>query len=475
MSCQDVDETFRTADGSCNNLDRPSIGKSKGVYIRELPNAYCDGYQTPRTCSADGGNLPSSRRVSFTLFPELNRPDHDCSLLMMQFGQFIDHDIALAGNTKVPNGKGISCCSEIYTDFPEFLHPECFAIRLPPDDPYYAQYGEYCMNFVRSAATSRPNCYLGPREQINQVTSWIDGSQIYGSDMSRQELVRASSDGLLLTTTINNRPNLPYQEQGGARNDGPDICQSPDPDKKCFYAGDLRANLVVHITVLQTIFLREHNRVAGIMSRLNPHWSDEVLFQETRRVVAAEMQHIVYNEFLPNLLNYDTLVKYELLLKRQGYFRGYDPSVDGRIGIAFGAAAYRLHSLIQGKCLMNRQSHSYSFNLSQVFNNPEMLYTPGCLDGLTRGLVDEPQQQHDRWFTTEITNQLFRLHDKHYGLDLLAIDVQRGRDSGLPGYTQYRTYCGLSEINTWEDMVVVLGQDNTDRIRTIYRTVEVNN
>lgn len=68
------------------------------------------------------------------------------------------------------------------------------------------------------------------------------------------------------------------------------------------FVGDSRVNELPQLTVVQTIWMREHNRIAKILTNLNPTWSREVVFQETRRIVIAELQHITYNEFLPTLL-----------------------------------------------------------------------------------------------------------------------------------------------------------------------------
>lgn len=66
--------------------------------------------------------------------------------------------------------------------------------------------------------------------------------------------------------------------------------------------GDTRSNQMISLVVIHTIFIREHNRVSGELQRLNPHWNDEELFLEARRIVVAEMQVVIYKEFLPALL-----------------------------------------------------------------------------------------------------------------------------------------------------------------------------
>lgn len=73
--------------------------------------------------------------------------------------------------------------------------------------------------------------------------------------------------------------------------------------KKKTLAGDSRATEQPQLTVMHTIWVREHNRVASGLRALNPSWSDEILFQEARRIVIAELQHITYNEFIPALLS----------------------------------------------------------------------------------------------------------------------------------------------------------------------------
>jgi peroxidase len=117
----------------------------------------------------------------------------------------------------------------------------------------------------------------------------------------------------------------------------------------------LRTNQIMTLTSLHIIFLRQHNLLANKLAAINPHWNDEVLYQETRRIVGALMQHITYNEFLPSLLGRTTMDAYGLTPQTHGYSSSYDENANPSITNEFSTAAFRMgHSLIQGamKCVV---------------------------------------------------------------------------------------------------------------------------
>lgn len=87
------------------------------------------------------------------------------------------------------------------------------------------------------------------------------------------------------------------------------------------------------------VWFREHNRIAEGIYNLMPFWDDEFIFQETRRLVLAEWQNVVYGEYLPTLLGMDTMNKYGLTLR--DWWSNYDPNVDATVFHAFADAAYR--------------------------------------------------------------------------------------------------------------------------------------
>jgi len=70
----------------------------------------------------------------------------------------------------------------------------------------------------------------------------------------------------------------------------------------CFQAGDPRANEQLGLLAMHTLWLREHNRVAGELLAINPHWDSDTVYHEARKVVGAVVQHITYQHWLPKLL-----------------------------------------------------------------------------------------------------------------------------------------------------------------------------
>ena len=88
--------------------------------------------------------------------------------------------------------------------------------------------------------------------------------------------------------------------------------------------------------------MRQHNLIAKELAHINPHWNDETLFQETRHIVIAMIQHITYNEFLPMVLGKEVMTRHNLILGKSGYFEGYDPYTDpsAATGFTSGLATY---------------------------------------------------------------------------------------------------------------------------------------
>ena len=205
--------------------------------------------------------------------------------MVMQWGQFLDHDITLTPENDVE----CECGHEEEND------EDCFLIPVPSNDPFYSTLASppTCLHFTRSTAF----CTSDPREQFNLITSYIDGSNVYGSDQTTSDLLREFSGGELTTSVAldNLLPDI-----DGAR-----------------LAGDVRAQEQPGLTSIHTLWMREHNRVAKEMAEANPGFSDEELFQESRRMVAAQLQNIVYDEWLPKILGSSLIDRYGLTVDQR--------------------------------------------------------------------------------------------------------------------------------------------------------------
>lgn len=117
-----------------------------------------------------------------------------------------------------------------------------------------------------------------------------------------------------------------------------------------YWTGDSRSEQIISLTALHILFAREHNRIADILSALNPRWSDEVIFFETRRIVQAEIQHIVYSEWLPPVIGTETMQSFNLNIRESGYSKDYHPDVNPAITSEFSTAAQRFgHSTVAGQ------------------------------------------------------------------------------------------------------------------------------
>ena len=105
--------------------------------------------------------------------------------------------------------------------------------------------------------------------------------------------------------------------------------------------------------------------------------------------------------------------------------------------------------------------------LSDTFFNPGLIYTPGELDKFLVGLATQPRQKYDNIITEEVTNHLFQAKNMSFGMDLVALNIQRGRDHGLPGYNAFRELCGLKRMETFDGFVDLIPKPIVERLKLI--------
>ena len=434
---------YRSVDGTCNNLQNPLWGAATTAFRRILPPYYEDGISAIRGYLQNYAEavlptgpfvppVPSPRMVSTNIVRDLSLDETSVSHMVMQFGQFLDHDITRSSGLQGT----CSNCQDKYT---------CLPIRVPMSDEQFGtdtQNGGQCLSFVRSVPActgSSSPVELGGRQQINDITSFIDGSMIYGSDATLAGRLRELSGGRLKvgqSIPPGAKPSLPLDPSG---------CPG------CFLAGDTRVNEQIGLTTLHTIFMREHNRIANALASMNPNWNDEKLYQEARKIVGAEIQRITFYEFLPAVMgqqNFNSLI---------GQYFGYNALINPSIPTEFSTAAYRFgHSLVRPSFnLLGRDYSPVSQNngrisLGSSFVNPSMYTVASGTDQILRGLLTTNSRRSDEYLSNTLTNELFKKSPSGSGWnqspgspgsDLASLNIQRGRDHGLPPYSVVRNYC----------------------------------
>jgi len=395
--------SLRTAAGASSPLPPP-----QEPLLRLADPDYEDGVS-----AMAGAGRPSPREISNRIFTQSGPlpSDRRVTDMLWQWGQLVDHDIDLtaAGDT------------------------EPAPIPVPLGDPFFDPLGEdgKVIPFQRSiydpATGTDP---ANPRQQMNTITGWIDASNVYGSEPVRTRALRTLDGTGRLATSAGGF--LPFNQDGLPNAGG-------DARTDLFLAGDVRANEQVGLTAMHTLWVREHNFWADLVSAAQPSLSGDEIYQAARSVVTAEMQAITYREFLPLLLGRNAL----------GRYFGFDPSVDPRICNEFSTAAYRLGHTMLSPTLQRLDADGSPIPegplaLRDAFFSPDELVRVG-LEPYLKGLTAQIMQRIDTRVVDDVRSFLFGPPGAG-GLDLVSLNIQRGRDHGLPDYNSVRIAYGLAPV-----------------------------
>lgn len=388
----------RSYDGTGNNLNILDQGAAHTGIIRF-------GY-SGHFINGEGGMLTDDHRanardISNALFAQSHsvKSARGLSDMTWAWGQFVTHDMELVTTS---DGPAINGSAPIAVN--------------DPTDPL----GPAPIPFTRANWTEISG-RGGRRSPVNEVTSYLDASHVYGSDAARAAAVTSTGGKLLLDQAS----LLPLNAAGlEVENNG------PLPDTQLFLAGDIRANENPLLSSLHTIFAREHNRLVDAIDTHIPGLTDQQRYQLARKLVGAEIQAITYNEFLPALVGRgaDTPKAEE---------HQYSTQLTAAVTNAFAHAAFRLgHSQVSSNLTLVDETGSESqLPLRDAFYNPTLIGNdPDLVDQLLRGAAQQRAEEIDTLMVDDLRTALFGPPGAG-GLDLAALNIQRGRDAGLPNYT----------------------------------------
>ena len=324
--------------------------------------------------------------------------------------------------------------------------------------------GDRCLAYSRSADAPRPQCSLGAREQLNAATAFLDGSPVYGSTGETLDRLRTFDGGLLKTSAGDVLPvigDASFDDECAGRADAADAADVNATI--CYRSGDARVNTSPALVALHSLFVRQHNRLAEQLFDINPTWDDETLFQEARRLVVAQLQHVTYREYLPAVLGESLAENLRLTPQVLGSYKGYDMDAQpatlqaaATAALSFAVAMLPSNNRYERHTAAGERTFESSGHSDQI---EQVLY--GLMNTMSRrvGLDSIP--------AARVTDQSRTSNT----LDQLATLVMRGRDHGLPGYTVWRQLCQFDAVANFSDLGDVMSPVNMAALSAAYASV----
>jgi peroxidase len=415
-----IHPVFRTYDGKFNNLNVNKInwGAADIILFRDMPAFY--GPTDPNNAMG-GVNRPSPRAISNAVIdePVTQFNTRHLSTLVYQWGQFLDHEITLT-----PTGS-----------------TEYVPIALPTNEVIFTE----AIPFFRSEFRTLPGSSV--RQQINLATSFIDGSVVYGSDATRAKWLRTGFNGKLKTSAGNLMPYNTIDGELGSAIDplAPSMANDSGGAVKTFVAGDVRAAENPVLTSIHTLFVREHNRICDQLLKLGLR-NDELIYQLARKEVGAEIAAITYQEFLP------------AMGIQLSPFRGYNENTRPDITNNFATGSFRLgHTMVSDDVILAdndcEEVGPGEMELVDVFWTPSLVQTYG-IEIWIKGASSHDQYETDNKINDVLRNFLFVSASSpvRFGIDLGSLNIQRGRDHGLPDYNKARLFYTGTTAKSFSDI-----------------------
>lgn len=326
------------------------------------------------------------------------------NFLAVVFGQGIDHDVTL---THGEDGSS-------------------WPIEVPNDDPVFSSVGITELPFTRVG-----------RHISNLITPHVDGSLVYGSTQDRLDLLRQAGTPFLRTDQWRLPPVV--------GNSGAAVLGAPASNM--YLCGDERCSEQVFLTAIHAVWLREHNHQANRLISAGFSQDPDEVFEKARQIVIAEIQHITYGEWLTALIgqsrNCDAWANGE-----------YADDGDSQISVAFSSALFRLHSLIANETAEELEKFGIKGLASAFFRPQALRVAEGSIGPFIASMYKTLSRRNDPMMVPDLRSFLFagQPDATPFGHDLMALNIQRGRDVGAPTYGPLRRALGLSEKNTWSDI-----------------------
>jgi len=459
----------RAPDGSGNNIG----GQAFSEYIRITANSYADGKSGMLLPHTPTGPFPTIFGPVFTNYDgPAARPRDISDVILKQPKDASGNDI------ETPNSFGVNENFQFFAQFATHdmtqgaLGSAAAAGRAnaPPGVPNVDIISLDGLPFPFSRTDANIDAQ-GVRQQVTEETSFLDLSQVYGSNQAMLDLLRDNNDtaklvihqGNMLPTVADVAANSGLTVDAAATT----LRLGANPNN--YATGDQRANQTPMLLTYHTIMVREHNRLVEEIRQKHADWTVDEVFNAARALNEAQWQSIVYQEYLPKLLGSSAIDAYS------GYKSGVNPGASNEwatVGFRFGhdqSSETDLRVSEDGNVVATVKLGD-AFRLAggtTAFGSSNSATDPAQsvqLDEYVRGLTQRVSQEIDGKVADSNRNALFGItlpDGTPVTVDLEAFDIQRGRDHGVDNLNHLREGLGLKPYNNVDQFV---GQNNTGNL-----------
>lgn len=378
-SNDNVHSKYRPIDGRRNNLKHPEWGAVNTPFSRHGSKNYDDGIHSIKKM-ANGSTLPNARLLVQEVLMKAIRtlpppPPLKYNLMALLIILFVTHDLHYQIPKPTVSGKGeVQCCSEDNHDvLPTPLsNSACLPIEIPRDDPFFKEGKIRCQNMVRSELAKYADG-VETGEILNHATAYMDLSLIYGDEESELNAIRLYKGGKL---RLGKKNILPVDVKG-----------KYSPSMNRFTSTPIAS-------IYPALFSRNHNHLAERLAKLNPQWTDEIIFQEARRINIANFQF--------NLITAKSIEKVFNKTINEPYSDKRNAATSVEFSFAYRGGHYYIPSYMS---FLNENYEETKYLQSDTIGKIELLENDfdGALRGATNQVVNVGQYSDE-----VITNKLLR-------------------------------------------------------------------
>ncbi len=411
-------QDYRTINGSYNNLDKTNWGKKDALLLTITENGFGDSVST-----LTENIRPNARYISNGLCKQNESilGELDLSDFVWAFGEFVNNDIVFTRKNKLE---------------PIYVH-------IPEGDDYFEPKNKIKV-YRTKAADGTGTEVSNPRKYANECTSFIDASNVYGSDSARAAWLRTFKDGKLKTSEGDLPPWNTISGEFNSQIDtnSPEQINEIKTGSKLFVCGDLRCNKNPLLLTFHTLFIREHNRICDNIKKENPNLSDEDIYQRARKKVGAYLQAIVYYEWLP--------IQGVILPKYKGYKKDINPGISN----LFSAVGFKIEHTLANDTIFRLRKNGKKTKLGNIktietYFHPITFELTGEIEPFILGMEAKAQQNLDLKMFSDFRN--YASENKNIkGLDFATLNIVRSRERGLPDYNTIRKNIGLARMTDFD-------------------------